>query len=446
MRGPSGSPSLLRSLVTGACAAFVVAAGLGADELHVAPPPAGSDAQSGTAGSPWATLRHAADQVDPGDVVIVHAGDYTGFQLTASGTEAMPIVFRAADGDVVRIVEDNPSTPDGINVEGGDHVVVEGFLVEGATRAGIRAVLCEHVTIRGNEAYDNGVWGIFTGFCDDLLIEDNVTTGSLDEHGIYVSNSGDRPTIRGNVAWGNNANGIHMNGDASAGGDGVISDAVVEDNVLFDNGVAGGSGINCDGVQDSVIRNNLIWDTHASGISLYRIDGALPSSGNRVLHNTVIVASDGRWALNVRDGSTGTEIRNNVFWSHHSWRGAVHVCEACLPGTTSDRNVVEDRFTTDDGTSVLTLVQWRQETGLDDGSVAVGDPATLFEDSASGDHHLAPGSLALDLGLPSPDVPHDLDGTPRPLGTGADAGCYEGVGVVFADGFESGGPARWAVN
>mgnify|MGYP003418172734 CR=1 FL=1 len=39
-------------------------------------------------------------------------------------------------------------------------------------------------------------------------------------------------------------------------------------------GAGGGSGINGDGLINSVIRNNLLYDNHASGISLYRIDGA----------------------------------------------------------------------------------------------------------------------------------------------------------------------------
>ena len=55
-----------------------------------------------------------------------------------------------------------------------------------------------------------------------------------------------------------------MNGDVSLGGDGIISNALVENNVIYDNGLGGGSGINCDGVQDSVIRNNLIYNAHAS--------------------------------------------------------------------------------------------------------------------------------------------------------------------------------------
>ena len=42
-------------------------------------------------------------------------------------------------------------------------------------------------------------------------------TTRIAEHGIYVSNSGDRPIIRGNLVHDNHANGIHMNGDAQPG-------------------------------------------------------------------------------------------------------------------------------------------------------------------------------------------------------------------------------------
>jgi hypothetical protein len=276
-------------------------------------------------------------------------------------------------------------------------------------------VLCAHVTIRGNSLDANERWGILTGFCDDLLIEHNVASNSVIEHGIYVSNSGDRPVIRGNRIYGNAANGLHMNGDVSLGGDGVISQALVEDNVIFANGASGGSGINGDGVQDSLIRNNLIYDTHASGISLYRIDGGAPSTGNRVLNNTVIVAADGRWGINVRDGSSGNTLKNNIVFSRHGYRGALSVCAACLSGFVSDHNVVENRFTLDDGDSVLTLAAWQAATGQEANSVTLTDPDALFVDSPGGEFHLAPGP-AVDAGEPLADVSDDLDGNPRPIG------------------------------
>ena len=414
--------------------------GLVAETYYVAPPPSGDDSNSGTFSDPWATLQFAADQVSAGDLVLVRTGSYDGFQLTTSGVTGQPIEFAAYLEEMPEVVSDNASTPDGINLEGASFVVIDGFRVDDRTRAGIRAVLCEHVTLKNNVTQNNGKWGILTGFCDDLLIEGNVTSGSLNEHGIYVSNSGDRPTIRGNWIFDNNANGIHMNGDLSQGGDGVISEALVENNMIFGNGAAGGSGINCDGVQNSLIRNNVILDQHASGISLYRIDGGAPSSGNRVLNNTVHLASDGRWALNIQDASSGNEIVNNTLWSDHSFRGAIDIDSASLVGLRSEANAVEGRFTTDGGNSVLDLAQWQFLTG--DTLSFEASPDQLFV-LPGVDYHLKVGSPAIDHGETRADVPTDFEGNSRPVGVAFDIGAYE-VGGLFADGFESGDLTGWS--
>jgi hypothetical protein len=56
-----------------------------------------------------------------------------------------------------------------------------------------------NVTIRNGVFGNNGTWGIFTDFADDLLLENNECFGSVAEHGIYVSNSGERPVLRRHV-------------------------------------------------------------------------------------------------------------------------------------------------------------------------------------------------------------------------------------------------------
>src|SRR5262245_17788027 len=327
--------------------------------------PAGNDSAAGSITSPWRTLQKAADTVRAGDLVIVRAGHYAGLYLTTSGTATDPITFRGEPGAVVD--SQNPRTTDGINLEGASYVVIESFTVTGVPRAGIRSVTNHHVTIRGNTGDLNGRWGILTGFSDDLLIESNTMSRSQAEHGIYVGNSGDRPVIRRNHVWGNNANGIHMNGDLSQGGDGIISGALVEGNIIHDNGVAGGSGINCDGVQSSIIRNNLLYNNHASGISLYQIDGGQPALNNQILNNTIIEAFDARWAINIQNASTGNVVRNNILYNLHSFRGSIDISSDSLPGFISDSNVVMDRLSID-GTR-LTLAAWRSATGQDSHSI-----------------------------------------------------------------------------
>jgi parallel beta-helix repeat protein len=403
--------------------------------------PAGSDTAAGTSLAPWKTLQHAADVVGPGDIVTARAGSYVGFYLDTSGTAAAPIEFKADPGAVIN--QRNATTPDGINLELASYVVIDGFSVTGMPRAGVRSVglpgnFAAHVTVRNVTATNNIKWGIFTGHVDDLLIESNRTSGSIDEHGIYVSNSGDRPVIRDNTSFDNHGSGIHMNGDLSQGGDGIISGAIVSGNRIFNNAIAntahpqlgGGSGINMDGVQNSRIENNLVYGNHASGISLYHIDGAQGSKNNVVVNNTVYEASDGRWALNIQSGSTGTTTLNNILISDHQSRGAIDISPDSRTGFTSDYNAVISRFTTDGGTN-QTLAEWRISTGQDMNSF-VATAASLFVSPAGSDYHLLSTSTAKNTGTSQSAPPADLDGLPRKAGAAFDIGAYE-FGALSGD-------------
>jgi parallel beta-helix repeat protein len=387
----------------------------------------GSDAGSGLVDAPWQTLQKAANTVQAGDTVIVRAGNYAGFDLWTGGTASSRIVFDADPG--VTINQPNARTADGINLEGADYITIEGFNVVGVPRAGIRSVVNHDAIIRNNNTDQNGEWGIFSGFSDDLLIEDNIASRSVQQHGIYVSNSGDRPVIRNNTIWGNHDAGIHMNGDISQGGDGIITGALVENNVIYDNGTGGGSGINADGVQDSTFRNNLIYNEHASGISLYRIDGGGSSTGNVIVNNTVLEAPDGRWALNIQVASTGNTVRNNILYNYHPWHGSIDISSDSLPGFSSDYNVVMDRFTTDDSNSIQTLAQWQTATGQDAHSI-VATPSQLFVNAAANDFHLSDTSPAIDAGTSQYAPAVDFEGTPRPSGNGFDIGADEHSGAA----------------
>jgi parallel beta-helix repeat protein len=371
---------------------------------------------------PWASLQYAADRVRPGDTVHVLDGDYAGFDLRRGGTPEALVGFKA-QGKKARIVRRNARTPDGINVEGAGHVVIDGFIINEMPRAGVRGANSPHLTIRGIRADHNGVWGIFTAFCDDATITGNQTSNSVKEHGIYVSNSGDRPLIRGNVSWGNRRCGIHMNGDLSQGGDGIISNALVENNVIFENGKGGGSGINCDGVQGSKFQNNLLYDNSASGISLYRDCGADGSKRNSVINNTIIQPADGRWAINIKDKSTNNLVVNNILF-HKGSKGSVNISADSLSGFESDFNIVVDRLSPDDGSSFIGLTEWQSATGMDRHS-RVAKIEDVFANPVSSDYHLRAGSPATDSADPAMAPRTDLEGKARPIGPRPDIGAHE---------------------
>ena len=376
----------------------------------------------------WATPQHAANMAIAGDSVLVHAGGYQGFAaMDHSGTAIDPIVFLASDG-VVNIT--SPCTfnnLDGINVENVNWVVIEGFTVNNMPSTGIRSALTDHVTIRYNSCANNYKWGILTGFAEHVIIEYNSCSASQDEHGIYFGNSADDPIIRFNHVFDNNANGIHMNGDESLGGDGVISNAQVYGNIIHGNGEAGGSGINCDGVVNSLFYNNLLYDNHASGISLYRIDGGAPSTGNRVFNNTIINANDARWCVNITDGCSGNQVINNILINQHPFRGSIVIAEDALAGFVSDYNLVVNSLSPDGDATLLDLTSW-QTLGYDEHSQVAAPLSALFAQPNAGDFHaLNASSQPVNAGsnTVSQVVSDDLDGTVRPLGGSIDIGCYE---------------------
>jgi parallel beta-helix repeat protein len=398
--------------------------------LHVSPQ--GSDSAAATKGGPWRTLQQAANAARPGDTVIVHPGMYAGFVLgwdnPQGGLAGATITFQAEPGAI--IASRNGKTPDGIDLEPGcGYVTIKGFTVTNANRdirrAGIRVSGSDHVSVIGNTCQDAGTWGIFGSHSNYLLIQKNVTAKSTNEHGIYVSNSANFVVIQGNTVFGNNRCGIHLNGDASQGGNGLITNALIENNVIYDNGKKGGAAINGDGLQDSLIRCNLLFDNHSSGIALFRDDGAQGSMRNFVVNNTILMASDARWALNINSVSTGNVLCNNILLNANPSHGSIQLTADSRSGMISDFNIVEDRFTFD-GDTRRGLAEWRAATGQDQHS-KISKPSEIFVDADAHDYHLLPDGPAIHAGigsLGSHQAPRaDLEG--KPLSEAPDLGAYQ---------------------
>ncbi len=407
-------------------------------ELHVAK--TGNDSADGSLAEPWLTLQHAVDQALPGDTIFVHDGEYAGCRIERSGTLDAPIILQVAPGEDVVISAPGPENKHESNIEietwEGDgrvaYWIISGFEVRDALGWGIDSRGSEEghnqaITIRDNRVHHNGLGsgktGLFAAFSDGMLIENNESFAN-GEHGIYVNNSSDNFIIRGNHLHDNAAAGIHLNGDASMGGDGMMSNGIVAGNRIHDNGHEGGAAINMDGVEDTLVVNNLLYRNHASGIALFQQDGAACSRRNRIWFNTVLMPADGRWALIINgERCEDNEIVNNIFLSDHEWRGSINIVEGEAPGLKSDFNIIEDRFTVDDGETVLSLAEW-QALGYDANSF-IAPVEELFISTANDDYRLRPGSPAIDAGKVLPAVTADINGGPRPSGIGYDIGAYE---------------------
>lgn len=404
----------------------------------------GNDVSNGSSLAPWLTLQHAVEAIAPGDTVLVRAGTYAGCRIRSSGQPAAPKTLMSETPGAAVIVTPGPQNSHSslIEIENGSGTqvtdwIVDGFEVAGSPHHGVDIRITDRITVRNCHVHDSSPGGtgtgIFLAFSNHPTIENNESANNT-EHGIYQSNSGDYPIIRGNILHHNAAAGVHMNGDVKQKpGDGIISFAVVENNIIFENGRNGASGINADGVDDSIFRNNLLYDNHASGISLFSADGAHGSSRNKVYNNTIVQASDGRWCINIaksakgRSSATGNIVKNNILYTERPDKGSISVYSTAAGVLDSDHNVVVDRFSTNGGTSVTsTLVQW-QGFGYDAHSV-IATATALFVDPANQDYHLKSGSPAGNAGTDlAPDVTTDLDGVARPQGSAFDIGSYESL-------------------
>jgi hypothetical protein len=386
----------------------------------------GSDTSSCPQTSPCRQITKALTLVHPGDTILVADGNYTGFTVdSVNGAASTPITIKAQGQNAV--VQPQPGVRDTIYVTFSSYIVLDGLRSFSANRAAVRIDNSPNVTVQNGVFGNNTEWGIFTDFSDHLLIQNNECYGSQIQHGIYVSNSGDWPVLRGNRVHDNAGAGIQLNADATQGGDGIITGAVLENNVIYNNGSAGGSAINLDGVQHSTIRNNLLYNNHASGIAMFQIDGAQGPLGNLVYNNTIDMASDGRWALRI-DSSVGINtIRNNILYNHKPNHGGIDYTNSTdVANTDSDYNIFGGgnyAITPDDGSTFNTLAQWQAQNHERHSFVAA--LSSLFVNASADDYHLSATSPAIDRGQTLAIVTTDIEGNARPEGPASDIGCYE---------------------
>lgn len=378
--------------------------------------PTGSDNNPGTSDRPWKTFQKAASAVRAGDTVIVRDGTYAGgATIETPGTSAKPIVFKAEGKGAV--VEGSGDERDALYIDGyslGDpwwrgasmYVTLEGFTIKNATRAGIRISCAHHVTVRKCVLTRNGTWGIFTDYSNYSRLENNECSYSNDEHGIYVSNSSDYPIIRGNRVHHNSSSGIQINADpAMEDGDGITSGAVIEQNIVYENGRRGGAAINLASVRNSIIRNNLLYKNYAGGIACWA-DGNGPEWGcknNKFINNTVYFrSSEGRWAISLKEGSSGNMILNNILCGGDD--GVLEFDDMkSIKSLRMDYNLFyragSNLVVTWEDEADYTLDQWRAQYSQDAHSISAA-PSAVFSSVAKSSFRLRKGSPCIDAGDP----------------------------------------------
>ncbi|HEY1048731.1 MAG TPA: right-handed parallel beta-helix repeat-containing protein [Prosthecobacter sp.] len=425
---PASSPSIFPRLLRITCLlALLACPAIHAADFYVAPE--GKDTQAGTSAAPFREIRKALTVIAPGDTVHVADGSYKGFDAVGLGSATTTTTLVAPGGKAIitKTTDRGINNPNNIVVWQCARVVFDGFQSFQAGSAAMRIVECSQVTVRNCVFGDNQRWGIVTSHSDDLLIENNDCYGSIEQHGIYVANSGDRPVVRGNRFHGNGGSGLRSNGDVIQGGDGIITGAVFENNIIYDNGKLGGAAMNLDGLQDGIIRNNVLYDNHATGIALFKGGGSEGPKGMKVLNNTVIMAGDGRYNLRITDAIGPILVRNNFLYNANTIKGPFSWnTPQDAAWTDSDFNAFGGgRFVSTDGESTrISMETWRA-SGHEPNSAPSVNLADAVVNAAAHDYRPKAGSPLIDKASATPDVPQDVAGTSRPQGPAPDIGAWE---------------------
>lgn len=369
-----------------------------------------------------------------GDEVIVHDGtfDTGGFlEVTWSGTAAMPIVIRAADGarpairgvssqNVINI-DGSHFTLRGFEITGGSHglrlgtvssATLEDLTIHGIGDVGISCnrpgTTCDRLVVRNNEIYDTGAGGgpgegMYIGCNDAACVVSNSVfegnyihdIGGTQGDGIEIKTGSYGNVVRDNVIIGANYPAITLYGFAAGAGEPNL----VERNFVW--------GTNDNGIQvvgQVVVRNNIVIDAGANGIHSKASQGFYPHDVV-IVHNTVFNAGAACMKTNDWSGQSGQLIANNAFYCPG---GLAVDINGGAPSATLAGNVALGEVRSAGG-------GFAGGTAASDLGAPASAPPVVYPPS---------GSPLIDAGDPAHGVAEDFNGTARSDGM-PDVGAYE---------------------
>jgi MYXO-CTERM domain-containing protein len=385
---------------------------------------------------PGDDVEAAINAAQPGDEIVLAGGEYMLtelFSVTIAGTEAQPIIIRAADGEQPHLHRPN-ADQNIIDIASASWAEIRGIEFSGGS-AGIRISAADHLTIEDCEIHDTNDVALRAndgGVTYESLhivhnhIHDTNNTGE----GMYLGCNTDACRVANSVI---ERNWVHHTNQATVEqGDGIelkegSHDNVIRDNVIHDTNYPciltysavgnGGANViernvmwNCGdhGIQsaaDAVIRNNIILSANSSGIAMQMHDSGSPQN-LMVTHNTILKAAGDAIAL--RNAVGEVIIANNAVYAQAG--------SAIFIGAGDNAGVVLAGNVGIGGVS-----------GGPGGGYVDGDPVVDMLDGHFGgappiDAFPAPGGALVGAGDPA-YVPED-DFNTLPRGGVADVGAY----------------------
>jgi len=390
--------------------------------------PGGADANSGSFTAPWATVRHAKNSAQAGDIIYLMNGvNETGLDASSatlaiakSGSSGLPIAMIAYPGATATIGSATGQQYGIRTTATSSYWVLAGINLRGAFSALTVASSSNWRVIGTDISCPNGSG---TGACVAFSAGQNI---SLYRNRIHDNGSATSASIKlyQAIQFDSGANGIDFGWNEIANTRSCRALQFYSDTTPLFN---------------LTVRNNLIHDSRCDGINFATID---PAQGAVKAYNNVIYRAgtgpapggvEGNYAcVNVGgSGSAAVQITGNTMYDcgrrANADSGAV---SASVPVILTD-NIVDaiggESYTAPN--SSLANFSGKNNLFFGDGATPSFSTTSLnadpkFVDVTSNNFQLQPGSPAVDAGA-NDGISRDIVQTPRPQGVAYDIGAYE---------------------
>ncbi len=295
--------------------------------------PNGNDGGPGTEAQPWRSLNTALGRLQPGSILLVRGGEYTGpfFVSNKQATAAAPILVASYPNERPVL---HAGEWQGLSVQNSSHVIVRGFEVVGRSGSargrdsGLESVRSHHVKFEGNVIRDFGGGGINVIHSNHVSVDFN----HIYNTSLWAENQMSAISLwqMSNIGGGNNADGysnyirnnfVHHNENrvgARTDGNCIILDSnddvgysaatMISDNMCWANG---GRGIHVFRASNaSVINNTLIGNLRNVSSS----EGELSAlyANNVLFRNNLVQPGRGGWSNHVYQAG-------NVRFDHNAY-------------------------------------------------------------------------------------------------------------------------------
>ncbi|MCB0300939.1 MAG: right-handed parallel beta-helix repeat-containing protein [Calditrichaeota bacterium] len=285
--------------------------------------PDGSDAASGSIGSPWRSINFATQNTQPGDTIYMRGGNYVYDEVWIKpgwgGANGLYKTLAAYPGETPVMLSQITVNCSYLRVEGLFFQLPKSIRVVDWDSPSLHVHLMNNHFTGPQPRYGaiefRGSYGLIEG----NTIEISGDNGESQDHGIYVM-SGENNTIRKNTVSGTFGYGIHLYDELKSNDDPnvlkYIRNVVVEENIVKNSrkrsGMIVGRQHNVR-VENVIIRKNIFAGNNHVGLLIRQVDGLIEIVNNTFYNN-------GLQALNLGEGSAdpvvpSAKIINNIFYT-----------------------------------------------------------------------------------------------------------------------------------